>query len=170
MKDKIKALYEKHKEFVLYALFGVVTTVASLGAWYLFMSIGGIFWNTADGKTPTWLHVAGSTVQWVVGVIVAFVTNKKWVFLDADKGVGVTVRQFLTFSGSRLLTYFIEIFMNLGLIALMGLLPHKIAGFGIFGLALGDLAAKVLTTVVIVILNYVFSKLIVFRKHKKKKE
>lgn len=169
MKDKLKAFYIKHKEFILYFLFGIVTTVASFGAWALVMIPGGMIWNNESGEPPWALSVAGSTVQWVVGVLVAFVTNKKWVFDSAHTGWRVTLRQLAAFSGSRLLTYFIELFLNIGLIELAKILPFEFLSFVIFEMTVGVLLAKVITTVVIVLLNYVFSKLLVFRKKKSKK-
>ena len=170
MKDKLIGFCKKHKEFILYFLFGIVTTVASLGAWFLTVKIGVIFWNDGHGE-PTWgLNVLGSTVQWVVGVLVAFVTNKKWVFVDAAKGFWVTIRQMLAFFSSRALTYVIEIFLNLGLVALFGIPEEGILTLTVFNLTVGVWIAKIVTTVVIVLLNYLFSKVLVFRKKSKKKD
>lgn len=173
MIEKIKKLCVKHKQIILYLVFGFVTTVASLGAWYATMELGVLFWHDGNGEPTAGLDIVGSTVQWVVGVLVAFVTNKKWVFVDADKGVRVTVRQFATFTSSRVLTYILEVLMNLGLIWVFTALGYKsfTLNLVVYSLDVTErIWAKFLTAVAVVITNYVLSKLLVFRKSAKKKE
>ena len=110
----------------------------------------------------------GSTVQWVVGVVVAFVTNKKWVFVEADKGVRVTARQFAVFTGSRVLTLFMEMGMNIGTIFIFQFFGYQT--FTLLGFDVTErIWAKAITAVAVVIANYVLSKLLVFRKKKPKK-
>ena len=65
------------------------------------------------------VDILGSTSQWIVGVLVAFLTNKKWVFTDAEKGTKATFKQLGIFSGARVATYFLEVFINLIFIALL---------------------------------------------------
>ena len=157
----------------MYMIFGILTTVASFAAWYLTMEIGVLFWHDGEGEPTMGLDIVGSSVQWVVGVITAFITNKKWVFVDADKGVGVTVRQFVSFTCSRILTYFIETVLNLGLIAAFAGLGYKTFTLNLIGYPFDvseRIWAKLLTAVAVVIINYVLSKLLVFRKSKKKAE
>ena len=81
MFSKLKSFCKKHREIIAYLIFGVITTVASLGAWYATMKLGVLFLSDEQGNPTTLLDAIGSTVQWVVGVLVAFVTNKKWVFV-----------------------------------------------------------------------------------------
>ena len=169
MTDKLRSLYEKHKEIILYLIFGFVTTVASLGAWYLTMKLGVLFLKDENGDPTTLLDAIGSTVQWVVGVLVAFVTNKKWVFVNAEKGSMATLRQLAVFSGSRALTYVLELVMNIGMIYLFEALGYR--AFYIFSFEVSErIWAKALTAVAVVIANYILSKLIVFRKKPKSGE
>lgn len=166
---KLIYFYTKHKQIIMYLLFGVITTVASFGACYLTMKIGMLVAPGENGE-PTAMHdTLGSVVQWIVGVIVAFVTNKKWVFVEADKGIRVTLRQFTVFTGSRVLTLFLETGMNLGMIFLFQFLGYKT--FSVLGFDVTErIWAKLITAVVVVITNYVVSKLFVFKKRDKKKK
>ncbi|MBQ8849649.1 MAG: GtrA family protein [Clostridia bacterium] len=169
MIGRLKSFYEKHKEIISYLFFGVVTTVVSLGAWYLTMKVGVLFLNDGNGEPTTLLDAIGSTVQWVVGVAVAFITNKKFVFTDAEKGLGVTLRQLLTFTGSRVLTYFMEMGMNIGTIWAFQALGYR--AFEVLGFCVDErIWAKAITAVAVTIANYVISKLFVFRKKSQAKE
>ena len=165
--DKIKHLIKKYKEIILYLFFGVVTTVVSLAACFVTLKIGVVFIHDGDGRPTELLDVIGSTVQWVVGVLVAFFTNKKWVFTDAEKGRTAATKQFFTFCGSRVATYFIEVIINLAVIALLEdfcsynavVLDLLIVNFALTA----RFWAKVVSSVVVVISNYFISKLLVFK-------
>ena len=60
--ERIKALYRKHKEIILYLLFGIITTVASLGACYLTLKLGVIFIHDENGEPTELLDIIGSKV------------------------------------------------------------------------------------------------------------
>ena len=169
MIEKIKKIYEKHKEIILYLVFGVITTVASLAACFVTLKFGVLlpFLRDEVGEPTELLDIIGSTTQWIVGVLVAFFTNKKWVFTGSEKGRRATVKQLVTFSGARVGTYFIEVVINLGVIALFDLLGYTpiVLNLIAFSIALiARLWAKVVSSVVVVVSNYFISKLIVFRK------
>ena len=167
---RIKDFYEKHKQIIRYLLFGAITTVCSMVAWAVTMKVGVLFWHDEVGEPTAGLDILGSTTQWIVGVLVAFVTNKKFVFVDAEKGIGVTVRQLLIFSGSRVLTYVMEVVMNLLLIELLEKLlriPEPTLQIGSFAFTLtARIWAKFITAVAVVIANYFISKIFVFKKKK----
>ncbi len=167
---KIKELLTKHRELILYMLFGLVTTVVSIGAWFLTLKLGVKLLHDEQGQPTELLDIIGSTMQWVSGVLVAFVTNKKWVFSSAQKGRLATLRQLAVFSGSRVGTYVLEVVINLSLIA-----AFEFFSYSSFTLSLGffkldvtsRIWAKLISSVVIVIANYFISKLLVFRATKK---
>ena len=169
MKKKLKSFYEKHKELVLYFTFGIITTVASLGACWLTLKFGVLIWHDEKGEPTEFLDVLGSTVQWVVGVLVSFFTNKKWVFVCAERGMKASAKQLLKFSGSRVGTYLLEVVINLGVIALFELLGYRAPVLTLFGMRLvltSRLWAKAVSSVLVVIANYFISKLFVFKKKK----
>ena len=173
MKKRLSALYTKHKQLILYLVFGVITTVVSLLAWYLTLEIGVIFMHDENGEPTEWLDILGSTTQWVSGVLVAFFTNKFWVFKSAEHGKMVTVKQFSVFCGSRVGTYFLEVVINLVTIQLFEWLGYATFTLNllVFSLDVTErIWAKVVSSVVVVITNYYISKLLVFRKKKTKTE
>ena len=170
MIEKIKNIYQKYKEIILYLIFGVITTVVSLAACYATLKIGALFiGDDPSTAAEMMLDVAGSTVQWVSGVLVAFFTNKKWVFTSAEKGTRATLKQLAVFSGARVATYFIEVFINLGTIALFDLANYKAPTLNLLIISLtltSRIWAKAVSSVVVVVSNYFISKLIVFKKKK----
>lgn len=148
MKEKIKGLLIKYKEFVLYALFGVLTTIANAGAFLLMSEILGEEYAAVN-----------NTVAWFVGVAVAFVTNKIWVFESKSKKLLTVVKEALEFTLARLLSY---VFETVGLVVAIDLFSCDTKW--------GQLGIKLVLSIVVVIMNYVSSKLIIFRKKNKKKE
>ena len=162
--DKLKQLYQKNKEIILYLIFGVITTIISLVACYITLKIGVIFMHDENGDPTKLLDVLGSTTQWITGVTVAFITNKIWVFTNAERGIRATTKQFLVFSASRVATYFLEVIINLATIAILENLGY--APFTIIGIAITvRVWAKVLSSIFVTVSNYFISKLLVFRKN-----
>ncbi len=163
----IKTFYEKHKLVLRYLLFGLITTVLSLAACYFTLKIGVLFIHDENGEPTELLDVIGSTTQWVVGVLVAFFTNKLWVFKNARHGFVESLRQFGLFSASRVGTYFLEVVMNLVFIKIFAVFGYKTITLGLFGIDFdltSRLWAKIIASVFVVISNYYISKLVIFRK------
>ena len=166
---KIKEWIKRHQQLVLYLVFGVITTAVSLGACYATLKIGVNFWHDENGDPLKILDVLGSTVQWISGVLVAFLTNKLFVFRDAPKGRRNTWHQLLVFSGSRVITYFVELVINLGVIIFLDAVGYRefVLPLILFSITVSSRVwAKLISSVVVVISNYFISKLIVFRKKK----
>lgn len=163
--SKFKDIYNKHKEIILYLLWGSITTVVSLSACFATLKIGVIFMHDANGEPTAALDAIGSVTQWISGVAVAFVSNKLWVFTDAKNGnTGI---QLLKFSASRVATLFVEMGVNLAVIALLGVLGYQ--AFDVLGIEISSrIWAKGVSSVIVVVSNYFFSKLLVFTKKKEK--
>lgn len=138
----LKALYRKYKELISYVIFGGVTTLVNWVSYSICESVFGLS-----------LRLSG-VISWIVAVLVAFVTNKLWVF-DSKSWAPVTVmKEFVTFIGGRILTGVIEI----------EAVPHLVDwGFDTTLFGVEGLPAKILISVVVVILNYILSKFISFR-------
>lgn len=141
MIEKIKKLYNKYKEIVNYLIIGVLTTVVSLVSFYLVR----IFVFTNDSQFDIQL---ANVISWVLAVLFAFVTNKKYVFESKSTGYQKFL-EMIKFYVSRLTTLGVEMFV-------MWLLTSP--------LKLNDMISKIIVQFIIVILNYVFSKLFVFKK------
>lgn len=164
--DKIKALFVKYKEIIMYIIFGVLTTLVN---WVVYTVLIKIFGGAAESETVMfalfgkditmkifYIFIA-NFVAWVAGVVFAFVTNKIWVFESKSWRFGLVMKELWLFVAARLLTGVLEWFGVPALVA-AGLDQPL---FGIDGFL-----AKVIVSVIVVILNYVFSKLIIFRKKK----
>ena len=166
---KIKKFYEKHRELVRYLFFGIITTVVSLGVCYATLTTGVLFEPLRDdvGEPTELLDIIGSVTQWISGVLVAFFTNKFWVFTNSEKGIKATAKQLATFSGARVATLFVEIIINLGVIAIFDALGYRAPTLNLIIISLtltSRLWAKAVSSVVVVISNYFISKLWVFKK------
>ena len=111
------------------------------------------------------VYTAAQVIQWIAAVLVAFFTNKKWVFTDADKSRS-TAKQLSVFAGGRMLTFFLDYGVTyFGAVALSLLLP-ALNGVNILGrvMNINEIAAKLFAAVLVIIGNYIFSKVFVFKK------
>lgn len=149
--NKIFELLKKYKELITYFIFGVLTTLVNWVTYTLLVKI-----SPGQISELTWITVSNA-VAWVAGVLFAFVTNKIWVFESKSFALKTVIKELISFVAARALTGVLEVF-GVPLLVKLGLNQTV---FGIEGMA-----AKLIVSVAVVILNYVFSKLIVFRKKK----
>ena len=138
---KIKELYVKYKEIINYLIFGVLTTVVSLATYY------GLTLTILDPEKAVELQIA-NIISWIAAVTFAYFTNRKWVFENKEKA---NIKEASKFYLSRVSTLLIDM-------ALMFIFVTK--------LGVNDKIMKLVVQVVVTILNYVFSKFIVFREKK----
>ncbi len=156
--DKLKKLIKKiiNKETIMYIIFGVLTTVVNFIAFKLF-----------DLMLGTKLYLITNVIAWVIAVAFAYVTNKLFVFESKSWKPSVIRREIPSFVAARLFSLGVE---EVGLIFFVSLLNFGEKSFTIpvinFELD-GTMVAKLILAVVVVILNYFFSKLIIFRKKQK---
>lgn len=143
---RILELYKKHREIINYIVFGGCTTLVSWATYALF--VGGMDMEI----------LAGKILSWICAVSFAFVTNKLWVFFSRAVDWKTWLREGVEFFASRAATGVVEV---LGLPALMKL-GLDASLFGVEGFA-----ANIVVTVVVIILNYIVSKFLVFRKKNK---
>lgn len=138
MIEFIKKQYLKYKEIINYLIFGVLTTGVNFIVYIItskFLSIDNTISNS---------------IAWLISVLFAYVTNKMYVFKSTSTNTKVVIKELASFIGSRLIS---------------GVLFEII----LFGLLVNvwnydDILAKVLISVLVVITNYVFSKIVTFRK------
>lgn len=153
MTEKIKGFINARKEVIFYLFFGVLTTLVNFLAFYGFSFLLG------DG-----LYLVTNIIAWVIAVIFAYITNKLFVFESRSFSARVMLREIPEFLGARVFSLLVE---EAGLWLLVGVL-----GMGAFSLDLGifnisgQLIAKAILAVIVVILNYFFSKFIIFAKEK----
>ena len=144
--ETLKNLYFKHKEIINYLIFGGLTTVVSWGTYSLFVKAIGMSVSV------------GNILSWICAVLFAFVTNKLFVFESKTWQPATAVREFVSFIGARLATGVIE-WVGVPFFSTHGL-THPL--FGVKGLL-----AKVVVSIVVLILNNLFIKFLVFFKKEK---
>jgi len=174
--ETIKKLFFKYKEIILYIIFGVLTTLVNWVVYAvtipLFNSILGVeSWMPALLKGyrvmmelfgirityATFSAFLANVIAWIAGVAFAFVTNKIWVFESKSWKPRVALKELWLFVAARLLTGVLD-WVGVPLLIAIGLDQPL---FGIYGFA-----AKIIVSVIVVILNYVFSKLFIFKEKK----
>lgn len=139
----IKQLWEKYKHIIVYLFWGVVTTVINLAVFQILSS--GIHWN----------YEVATVIAWFVSVLVAYFTNKVWVFGSHYTTISDFLVELLRFFVYRALTLVIDIVITFIGISVLG-----------FKDPMGKFIVKVIDNVIVVIANYVFSKWLIFKDNK----
>ena len=165
----MKNLFIKYREIIMYLVFGVLTTVVGFGTYFLIMAgaehLLDIPMDDETSGTYITVYVAAQVIQWVAAVLFAFFTNRKWVFTEADRSKNTFWRQLILFAGSRVASFLLDLGVTYGctlLLALWIVEPPVIVGIALTP----GIIAKLVAAVLVIIANYVLSKLIVFRKAK----
>ena len=161
----------KYREIIMYLIFGVLTTLVGWVVYYDILAAGrailGIPAEEVTGRRYIAVYTVAPVLQWICAVLFAFFTNKKWVFTDADKAVS-TGKQLVTFAGSRLVTFGLDFVITYaGTFALAKLFPTLVSVF-LLGKErnLAEILSKVIAAIVVIICNYIISKVLVFKKSK----
>ena len=129
------ARFEKYKALILYGIFGVTTTIINVVSYALFLFVG--------------INVQiAVVVSWLLAVIVAYLTNRVWVFNSGAVTKVELLREFISFMLARLATLVVEM---------------VIIWFGVQLLNQDPIVWKIIDNIVVIILNYIISKLIVFK-------
>lgn len=137
---KFWALYKKFEEIINYLIVGVMTTIVSWAAY-------GICKLVMNVDNAIFMQIA-VIVRWIAGVVFGYFTNRRFVFKSKNPNM---LREGLDFATSRLATLFLDMFV-------MWLLPTVFR--------VNDWLATFISAVLVTIMNYIFSKFIVFRKKK----
>lgn len=140
--QKIIQLIQKYKELVMYFIFGVATTLVNWVAYSLLV------------RTDVISMTVSNAIAWFVAVVFAFVTNKIFVFESRTWKPVEVWKEVVKFFGARMATGILEI-VGLPFLYYLGV---KQSLFGVEGFV-----AKIFVSVIVMILNYVFSKIFVFR-------
>ena len=140
--EKIKELCIKHREILVYLIVGVMTTVF---AWAIRFLWNIVFYAGTAHPLPVQTTIL-TIVEFIAGVSFAYPTNRKWVFRSTNPNI---LKEAAGFVSARLTTLAIQMLLNLVIINL---------------LHVNFYVATVVIGIIVVILNYVFSKLLVFRK------
>lgn len=135
----MKEIIKRNREIISYLIIGVLTTIVSLISYYL-LTI-----TILSPNNPLELTIA-NIISWIISVLFAYITNRKYVFQSKDKKI---LKEASKFTLSRVTTLIIDILLMFIFVSI---------------LHFNDKIIKLLVQIIIIILNYIFSKLLVFKK------
>jgi putative flippase GtrA len=138
--QKIKEAIKKHEELIKYLIIGVLTTVINYIIFAILVKLANIE-----------MHVS-NIIAWLVSVIFAYFTNKLFVFESKSFKLKVIGKEVLSFGAARIFSLGLEevilyVFVNL--------------------LNMNELIIKLIANVIVIIVNYILSKFIIFKKDSK---
>lgn len=147
--EKIIDLYKKYEEIINYLIIGVLTTVVNLAVKY------ALLFTVLNASDATQLQIA-VVISWIVACIFAYITNRKIVFKSKSKKI---LKEFTAFVSARLFTLFLEMLIMFVFVTLVKLNSN-------LWVVIWSLVAQI----VVIVVNYVLSKLVIFKKEKKDEE
>lgn len=139
MIEKIKKIYCKYDEIICYLIIGGMTTLINIVTYFV---VTHTFLNPQDKIE---LQIA-EVISWIIAVTFAYFTNKKYVFKVKNNS---TFKEVIAFFSSRVTTLLIEMLIMYIFVSI---------------LYFDDKIIKIIVQVIVIILNYIFSKFIVFKK------
>ena len=128
------------KEMVLYLFFGGCTTLVNVAVYYLCSRIALIS------------NVPSTVIAWFAAVLFAFVTNKIWVFQSKSKETNVWLKELASFLLCRVAT---------------GAVDLGIMWISVDRMHLNNLLFKIISNIIVIVLNYLVSKLFIFHQKTK---
>ncbi len=143
MIEFIIKMYKKYEEAINYLFFGVLAFLVNMIAYAVGAKVLG-----ADNSKVLLVLIA-TAFAWVVAVLFAYWTNRTFVFKSKVKNKNEVWKEFLSFVGARVITGILELIIMYVMVDLAGV---------------DNLIAKFICNVIVIISNYVFSKLWVFKK------
>lgn len=142
MSKKMKDIFQRYREQIMYLIFGVLTTIINWLVYVLLVTAGQDLEIT-------------NAIAWIAAVLFAYFTNRAFVFQSKATDKNAVFKEFVMFFGSRIATGIVEI-VGFPLLYRIGM------NQAIF--AVDGFMAKIIISIVVIVLNYVCSKLIVFNE------
>lgn len=137
--EQIKNLWRRWKQIFLYLFFGGVTTVVNIVAFFISYEILGI--NS----------IVSTVLAWVAAVAVAYITNKIYVFESVTTTFMELIREITAFLSCRVLSLGADVFIMW--------LFKEVLGYN-------AVLVKIMANFIVVVMNYIFSKLFIFKGEK----
>ncbi|WP_296798754.1 GtrA family protein [uncultured Methanobrevibacter sp.] len=131
----IKDWIKFDRELILYVVFGAFTFFVNLISYFFFANLLGIN------------YLVSNAIAWFLSVLFAYVTNRRWVFESRSPNI---LKEMSLFFGGRIFSGVVDMFLMYAFIDL---------------LAFDGSISKIVVQIIVIVLNYIFSKLIVFKKH-----
>lgn len=137
----MRRLWEKYKDVTAYLFFGVCTTLVNIA----------VYWICAHSLN---IGIMPSTIiAWVTAVLFAYLTNRKWVFHSEAYSSKEILREILAFFSCRITT---------------GVIDWLMMYIFVDCLHINDVFIKAVANIIVIVLNYIASKLLIFQKRGKK--
>lgn len=133
----ISSFLKKYKDILLYLFFGVLTTLVNTIAYWVFAHLL---------NTDT---VIGTGFAWFIAVLFAYLTNRKWVFHSEAVTKQEIITEMISFFSARLFTGFVDLLIMKIFVDYLGF---------------NDIVVKFASNILVIVLNYIASKLIIFKK------
>lgn len=143
--ERIRALWNRYREVLVYLIFGGLATLVNIGVYWVLARVG---------LTTAWAN----GIALAAAILFAYVTNRFFVFASPARGAEAW-REFGKFIACRIGTGVLDQGIMILGVDVLGPLVVSAAGLELWGLGV-----KVFSNVIVIVLNYVFSKLIIFRK------
>ena len=147
----IKKLFIKYREVIDYLFWGILTTVVSWCSFGLF----SISFNAVIKNTVSAAKNCANILSWLCATAFAFVTNKLWVFRSKSWNKKIVFTELSKFVSARMATGIFEL-IAVPLLVKIGLNQTILDVEGMF--------SKILVSIIVVILNYLLSKICIFKK------
>ncbi len=156
----MKRFLTRHREVILYLVFGVLTTLVGFGTYFLVLFFARLCGLYEGQGAYNIVRIFAQILQWVLAVLFAYVTNKKFVFeYQSDN----EARTLVAFAGARLFSLGADSLVTFGTIAALTAMGYRTTVC--LGIAVTtDLIGKMAAAVIVIVLNYALSKWLVFRK------
>lgn len=135
MLNKLLNLYKKYKEIINYLIFGVLTTLISIVTYAIFTKVFHID------------YLISNVLSWIIAVLFAYITNKIYVFESKSKKNIKEITSFFFFRDVSLIIEMIILYIFVDI------------------LHIDDLVTKIIAQIIVIVSNYVFSKVFVFNKN-----
>ncbi len=135
--SRVQTLLRRHRELISYVFWGVMTTIINYAAYFLLTKGLQVYYLTSN------------IIAWTISVLFAYLVNKLFVFQSKGWAWRVALRELWQMVASRLFSGALE----LGLLWLF-----------VDALRLPDGPVKIAANVVVIVVNYVLSKWIIFKK------
>lgn len=135
MFNKLFDLYKKYKEIINYLIFGVLTTLISIITYALFAKVFHID------------YLISNVLSWIIAVLFAYITNKIFVFESKSKKNIKEITSFFFFRVVSLIMEMVILYIFVDM------------------LHIDDLVTKIIAQIIVIVSNYVFSKLFIFKKN-----
>ena len=139
-REMINELFKKYREIIVYVIVGGVTTVINM-----VIHFGLVYLTKLDELVIVF-------IAWFFAVIFAYIMNKLWVFQSKSFKKDVLVHEIVSFTGARVFSLGVEELIFLIFVTWLGM---------------DQFIIKMAAAIIVIIMNYVFSKLVIFKNKDK---